>query len=274
MSGKNGSPILLALDGGASTLAALPVARMLSDIERAPVRILCVTDSDPPAELLNRVKHEIRDLEGFSVDVRSGEPSTQILRMVQELKPRMIVLCRDIATGTQNALGGTATRVLREVACPLVLVSPERGSTAWQLHHVLMPHDGTPSTSAGLRPAAEIAEHAGAELVVVHLADVRPAPAERGSLTTPLYVDQPQHEWPAWSSEFVKRVACVCPLDHVHVRLTLEHGNPPAQLLRWAKAHAIDLMVLAWHGAWEAPRAAIFKDLIGEAHCPVMVMRA
>ncbi|HEY2535183.1 MAG TPA: universal stress protein [Xanthobacteraceae bacterium] len=273
MSDKNGPAILLALDGCESTLTALPIASVLGDIEQASVRILCVTDSDPPAELLDRVKHETRDLEGFSVDARTGEPSTQILRMAQELKPQIIVLCRHIATAAQNALGSTATRVLREVACPLVLVSPERGLTAWRLHHVLVPHDGTPSTSVALRPAAEIAEHAGAELVVVHVTDVRPAPTECGSLTVPPYVDQPQHEWPAWSSEFVKRIACVCPLGHVHVRLTLAHGNPPAQLLRLAKAHSTDLMVLAWRGVWETPRAAIFKDLIGEAHCPVMVVR-
>jgi nucleotide-binding universal stress UspA family protein len=272
MSDKNGSPILLALDGRASMLAALPVASALSDIERAPVRIVCVADGDPAAELLNRVKHETRNLEGFSVDARTGELSTQILRMAQELKPQAIVLCRYIAT--QNALGSTATRVLREVACPLVLVSPERGSTAWHLRHVLVPHDGTPSTSAALRPVAEIAERAGADLLVVHVADVRPAPTECGALTAPPYVDQPQHEWPAWSSEFVKRVACVCPLGHVHVRLTLAHGSPATQLLHLARAHSTDLMVLAWRGMWETPRAAIFKELIGEAHCPVMVVRA
>ena len=55
--------------------------------------------------------------------------------------------------------------VLGKAPCPLVLVPPDRGSAPWHLHHVLLPHDGTPSTSAALAPAEEIAEHAGAELL-------------------------------------------------------------------------------------------------------------
>ena len=58
-------------------------------------------------------------------------------------------------------------------------------------------HGGTVATPALGR------ERGRAELLVVHVTDVRAAPAEPGSLTTPRYVDQPQHEWPAWASEFI-----------------------------------------------------------------------
>jgi trehalose/maltose hydrolase-like predicted phosphorylase/nucleotide-binding universal stress UspA family protein len=151
---------------------------------------------------------------------------------------------------------------------------PERGSVPWDLQHVLVPHDGTPTTSAALQPAAEIAEHAGAELLVAHVTDVKPAPAEPGSFTTPGYVDQPQHEWPAWSNEFAQRLACICPLGHLHVRIFLAHGNPAAEIMRLAKEQSTDLIILAWRGVWEYPRAAIFKQVMGEARCPIMVVRA
>jgi nucleotide-binding universal stress UspA family protein len=144
-------------------------------------------------------------------------------------------------------------------------------------HHgiftILVPHDGTPSTSAALRPAAELAKRGRAELLVLHVADTRAAPAELGSLTTPRYVDQPQHEWPAWSSEFVKRLASACPLGDLHVRLLLAHGNTAAEILRLSEKQSTDLIVLAWRGIWEAPRAATLKDILREALCPVMVVR-
>ena len=113
-----------------------------------------------------------------------------------------------------------------------------------------------------------------AELLVAHVTNIRAAPAEPGSLTTPRYVDQPQHEWPAWTNEFVKRLACVCPLGHLHVRMFLAHGNPAAEILRLSERQSTDLIVLAWRGRWEAPRAATLKDILREAHCPIMVVRA
>src|SRR6516162_4822153 len=171
-------------------------------------------------------------------------------------------------------LDRTATNVLRHAPCPVVLVPPGRGSIAWHLQHVLVPHDGTPTTSAALRPAAELAERASAELLLAYVTSVGAAPVESGSLTTPRYVDQPQHEWPAWTSEFVKRLGCICPLGHLHVRLVLAHGNPAAEIVRLAKKQSTDLVVLAWRGKWEVPHAATLKAILHKARCPIMVLRA
>jgi nucleotide-binding universal stress UspA family protein len=136
-----------------------------------------------------------------------------------------------------------------------------------------VPHDGTPSTSAALQPAAELAERSRAELLVVHVTDIKTAPAEAGSLTTPRYVDQPQHEWPAWSTEFLNRLACICPLGHLHVRMFLAHGDTAAEIIRLSERQCTDLIVLAWRGIWQAPRAAALKDVLRMAQCPVMVVR-
>jgi nucleotide-binding universal stress UspA family protein len=139
----------------------------------------------------------------------------------------------------------------------------------------MVPHDGTPTTSAALLPAAELAEHGDAQLLVVHVTGIKAAPTkEPGSLTTPRYVDQPQHEWPAWTSEFVKRFACICPLGHLHVRMLLAHGDTASEILRLAERQPTDLIVLAWRGKWESPRAATIKGILREASCPIMVVRA
>ena len=164
--------------------------------------------------------------------------------------------------------------VLYDASCPVVLVPPERGTTPWHLHHVLVPHDGTPSTSAALQPAAQLADRARAELLVAHVTNIRAGPAGPGSFTTPRYVDQPQHEWPAWSSEFLNRLACICPLGHLHVRVSLAHGDPAAEILRLSERQSADLIILAWRGRWDAPHAAILKDVLRGARCPTMVVRA
>jgi len=226
--------ILVPLDGSEQALAALPVAKVLGEIERAALRIVHVSERRPvSAELL---KLEVPD--GSTVDARTGEPAAEILLAAGEMKPRLIVMCTHTAAKPGRTLGSTATNVLRNAPCPVVLVPPGRGSIAWHLHHVLVPHDGTPTTSAALRPAAELAE------------------------------------WPAWTREFVKRLECICPLGHLHVRMVLAHGNPAAEIVRLAKKQAADLMVLAWRGKWEVPRAMTLKDILREAQCPIMVVRA
>lgn len=267
--------ILVPLDGSEAALAALPIAKVLAEIEQATLRLVHIAASEPPEpELLSCLRLSGPEFDGVTVDTLTGEPAAEILNAAREIKaPHVIVMRNHTSTEPRNVLGRTATEVLRNASCPLVLVSPERGLTPWHLHHVLVPHDGTPSTSAALRPAAQIAEHAGAELLVVHVTGVGTSAAEPGSLTAPRYVDQQQHGWPAWSHEFVSRLASMCPLGHLHVRMLLAHGNPAAEINRLAEEQSTDLMVVAWRGVWQDPRAPILKDLLGEACCPIMVLR-
>ncbi len=268
-----GEPIIIVpLDGSKQALAALPVAKALSEIERAALHILYIGGHELlKDELRSRLGREAPVLDGFTLDARVGTPAVQILQVAREMNPRMIVMCKHSGTERGKMLGRTAMKVLHDAACPLVLVPPERGAAPWHLHHVLVPHDGTPSTSAALQPAAELAERGRAELLVLHVTG-KTAPAE-ASLTAPRYVDQPQHEWPAWTGEFVNRLASVCPLGHLHVRMLLAHGDIAAEILRLCKTQSMDLIVLAWRGLWEAPRAATLKDILREAHCPIMVVR-
>ena len=266
--------ILVPLDGSKQALAALPVARVLGEIERAALYILHVGEHEPAGEeLRGQLGREAPMLDSFTIDARVGTPAVEILQVAGETKLRLIVMCKHSGAERGKMLGRTAMKVLHGAPCPVVLVPPERGATPWHLHHVLVPHDGTPTTSAALQPAAELAQHGHAELLVAHVTDIGAAPAEPGSLTTPRYVDQPQHEWPAWTSEFVKRLACVCPLGQLHVRILLAHGNPAAEILRLSERQSTDLIVLAWRGRWEAPRAATLKDILREAHCPIMMVR-
>jgi nucleotide-binding universal stress UspA family protein len=266
--------ILVPLDGTKQALAALPVAKVLGEIERAALHILYVGEHELAGEeLRSRLGREAPVLDGLTIDSRVGTSAVQILRVAGEMKPRVIVMCRHSGAERGKMLGRTAMKVLHDASCPVVLVPPERGATPWHLHHVLVPHDGTPSTSTALQPAAELAEHGRAELLVVHVTDIRAAPAEPGSLTTPRYVDQPQHEWPAWSSEFLNRLACLCPLGQLHVRMFLAHGDTAVEILQLSERQSTDLIVLAWRGIWDAPRAGTLKDILREAHCPIMVVR-
>jgi len=141
------------------------------------------------------------------------------------------------------------------------------------LRRILLPHDGTPAANAAIPAAAELARKSGAEISILHVAAPDPnRPA--GSLTAPPYVDQPQHEWPAWAAEFVERLACVCPLERLRVRLSLAQGDPGREVLRFAAEHTADLIVLAWKGEWKGGHAATARAAIQEAPCPMLFSRS
>jgi len=75
------------------------------------------------------------------------------------------------------------------------------------------------------------------------------------------------------TTEFLNRLACVCTLGHQYVRIILAHGDIATEILRLSETQSTDLIVLAWRGIWEAPRAATMKGILREAQCPTMVVR-
>lgn len=268
--------IVVPLDGSEHALAVLPVAKALSEIGGGTLHILHVAEGKPPPlELLERMGLAPADVRGSAVHARIGEPASEILDAARETNARLIVMCTHTAPARQGqTLGSTASAVLKGAPCPVVLVHPEHRLRAWHLHRLLLPHDGTPVTSAALRPAAELALRVGAELVVLHVAAAgTAAPAEHGSVTPPFYLDQPQHEWPAWASEFIERLASVCSLSGLRVSLVLGRGSPAAEIVRVAAERSTDLIILAWRGKWAGKHAATLKAVLREASCPTMVVR-
>jgi nucleotide-binding universal stress UspA family protein len=126
--------ILVPLDGSEAPLAALPVAKVLGQVAPAALRLLHVAEREPAdAELLSRLRLQARAIDNATVDVRTGEPATEILRYAEEMKPLGIILCKHSAPAPREMLGSTAASVLRGTSDPLVLVAPERGTAPWRL---------------------------------------------------------------------------------------------------------------------------------------------
>jgi nucleotide-binding universal stress UspA family protein len=270
------APILIPLDGSEHALVALPVAKRLAELEGATLHLLHVArEVPPPAEILERIGVSAAALRGSVLDAKSGEPASGIIQTAKDIGASLIVMCThtNISIDEKSA-GRTALAVLKGAPCPVVLVRPQRGVMPWELRHILLPHDGTPVTSAAIRPAADLARRSGAELDVLHVTTPGEAPsAERGALTPPRYMDQPQHEWPAWIQEFIERLACVCPLESLKIRMSLAPGLPGEEVLRFEREHGSDLIVLAWRGEWEGEHAATVKMVLAHAESAAMVIR-
>jgi len=267
--------ILVPLDGSEHALSALPVAKVLADLAAATIHLVHIArEVTPPAEVLKRIGLSTRQLRGSVLSTKTGDPAYGIIQAARESGCILIVMCTHTAVlHPGKTLGSTALGVLKGATCPVVLVQPERGVEPWSLHRILLPHDGTPTTSAAIRPAAELAHKADAALDVLHVAAPHArSSGERGSMTM-RYMDQAQYEWPAWAGEFLERLHCVCPVKSLNVHMSLAHGSPSEEVLRFAAKQASDLIILAWRGEWEGEHAATAKAIIRRASCPVVVVR-
>ena len=114
--------ILVPLDGSKQALSALPVAKALGEIERAALHILHVGEHEVTAEeLRSRLGREAPMLDAFTIDARIGMPAEQILNVAEEMKPRVIVMCKHSGTERGKMLGRTAMKVLHDArlsSCP------------------------------------------------------------------------------------------------------------------------------------------------------------
>lgn len=268
--------VVVSLEGPDCSMTALPVARGLADLEGGTLHIVVSSDRElAEHEVPARFGIDPEMLRGSVIHTRVGDAGRAVLAMAAEHRAALVVMCtRGAQDPPRRRLGDAARVVLAEGRTPVVLVRPERGTPPWKLEEVLVPHDGTPTTSAAICPAAELAARAGAQLLALHVASPGARPlAEPGSLRVPRYVDQPQHEWPAWAGEFLERLGSMCPLDPSHLRFFLGHGETGTEIVRVANEQGADMIVLAWHGTLGPAHAQVFKHLLREAPCPMFVLR-
>jgi nucleotide-binding universal stress UspA family protein len=269
--------LLIPLDGSTDATAALSVARGLAHLKAATVVLIHVgREVLAPDELLARMRLSAEDVRGLVIDQCTGSPADAIVREATARHAVLVVMCAPAQPdGPLHALGGVLGDVLLTSPCPVVLVPSILRRHPWALRQLVLPHDGTPTSAAAIAPTADLASQADADLVVLHVATPgAERPTESGTFVAPRYLDQPQHEWPAWSREFLERVRGLChPTNIEKIRLMLAQGEAGAAVLEFARHNESDLIAFAWRGSLEPERAQTIRRVICDASCPVIVFR-
>jgi nucleotide-binding universal stress UspA family protein len=267
---------MVALDGSTASKAALPVAHTMARLFGATLHVLYARDEPlEPQQTVQELGLTPEELHGVVLDRLSGTPAEAIIPALQDSKSPLLVMCTHAAAETdQFSFGTVAEAVLSQGPDRVLLIAPERGLQEWTIRRILLAHDGTPSADTAIAPAADIASRAKAEVTAIHVA-ARKAPrsSEEGSLPAPRYVDQPQHEWPAWAGEFLDRMLALgSPPAAVDFKLLVTGGQPGSEVAQIARDSKADLVVVAWHGHWEEPRAGTLKIIARRSGCPVLLV--
>jgi nucleotide-binding universal stress UspA family protein len=284
--------VLVVLHGLRAHLGAIEMARHIARALHAPLHGLFLGPEPIEAsEIPARVGVPLEALEGVVLDIAVGEDPGEALVAAADSRSTAFVVIASAPGELPDerlGVGELAARALLGAICGVVILG--EAMPVSPLRRILLPLDGTPSTAAAITPAGELARRLGAELDIVMVGGATPgeppapgeappvstpAPREPGAMGFPLYVDQPHHEWPAFTEEFRDRFLNAighCPAD-VSTRFFVGAGEPAAEILRLAGELRSDLLVLVWHGELGGAHGRVFCHVLANARCPVLVLR-
>jgi nucleotide-binding universal stress UspA family protein len=286
-SGVTRRSVLVTLHRGAAVRGPIEMGRLIARAIRAPLHGLVLAPEPMCAsEVPDHIGVPAEVLHGLVLDVAAGEPHEALAAALPAHAAAYVVVSAAkeeprrpsaLAWGRRLGLSDVAERALEIACCAVVLVGAEAQAT--RIRRILLPLDGTPSTAAAIAPIGELARSLRAQLDIVLVGEAHPVHVpplvEPGAMMPPRYMDQPHHEWQAFSEEFLQRF--VGAIGHfppdVPTRLFLSAGEPAPEILRVAVELESDVIVLVWHGELSERHGAVFGEVVRNAPCPVLVLR-
>jgi nucleotide-binding universal stress UspA family protein len=255
--------VLAALDGSEVGLELLSAANTLAKAGGWNVRIVTVVaregDQAPYIpEALSR---------GAEVVTLVGDPAEMIVKAGRKAGATMVAI--GLRSDDRSGIGHVADAVLRRSTRP-VLVFRSGMRQPKELRRMLVPLEGSPSSSAAMRQADDAFCKRGREIVMLHVV-TSDNPAEPGSMPAPRIVDQEHYEWASWQEEFAMRFS-QCTEGGRH-RVSVRAGEPGEVILQEARRIEAELIVLSWGQSLEDGRSQQVKELLESSPCPLLLVR-
>jgi nucleotide-binding universal stress UspA family protein len=254
--------ILVAYDGSPVAAEVLAAAEDVGRAAGWPLRILQV-DEAGGAEAATIVWPHVTSAEVVRV---GGAAAEAILRAAEA--PDVKVVALGLRSDARPGLGHVARELLERTSRMLLLVRqgmlPVDG-----LRRVLVPLEGSPSTSAAMRVADDAFCRRGREIVMIHVV-TGDTPAEPGSMPAPRFMDQEHYEWAAWQEEFCMRFS-QCSKGGRH-RVCVRVGDPGQLIVAEARDVRAELAVVAWRQDLSPGQAERLKLLLEESPCAVLLV--
>jgi nucleotide-binding universal stress UspA family protein len=247
------STVLVALDNSPAGRAVVAGAHALATLLDADVEALHIP--------LNGDRTARGTAAAASISFRTASGPV-IERLVEAGAAENIAALAIGARGTRSArrpLGGTAAAVASALPKP-VLIVPPNGDSSPIFRRVLVPLEGTLSSSLAPRAIFALADDATIDALVLHIHDQSSIPA---------FTDQPQHEQSAWSREFLRRY---CPWGIGTVRLETRVGRSGELIPQVAEECDCDLIVLGWSQELAAGRASVVRETLERSRRPVLLV--
>jgi nucleotide-binding universal stress UspA family protein len=246
--------IIAAVDNSATAGPVLATARSLAGLFDATVEAVHVREDGERmvrAAAAAAAEVPLRTVTGRTIDVLIDAAAADDV-------VALVVGARRTPAGARP-VGTTAFELMRSLPKPVAVVPPDT-VRAGKLHRVVVPLEGTASTSLAPKSLIHLARAAELDVVIVHV---------RGEESLPAFTDQPQHEGVAWAQEFLARY---CPWGVGDVRLEGRIGRREEQIVRAAEENDADLIALGWSQELAGGRAPVVRAVLEHARVPVLLI--
>ena len=147
-------------------------------------------------------------------------------------------------------------------------------SSDWK--RICCPIDFSDASRAALEVAADLARRGGADLVLLHAYPIPGYTFPDGSVVaSPRMMQELAEQAQRHLEEWRASAAAIAGEGRVAVEKVV--GEPAAEIVSFAKAKGVDLLVLGTHGRSGLEHAlmgSVAERVVRKAHCPVLTVRA
>ncbi|EPR32929.1 UspA domain-containing protein [Alkalidesulfovibrio alkalitolerans DSM 16529] len=209
----------------------------------------------------------------IAIEAVTGEPATEILRKARKDDVNMIIMgahsrAEDIGATRHRAItGSTMQRVARAARCPVLIVS-RPCVTCWSYFaNIVVGVDFTKASDSAFAFALNVAKEIGCKLHVFHCIDLSTEPA----LTPPTQGEVEERVAKARKKMEEKYISKMGDFDNYTADIW--EGMPYVEILKFAREHKADLIVLAHHTREVDPEQALLgstvEQVVLRSACPV-----
>ncbi|HET8872811.1 MAG TPA: universal stress protein [Gaiellaceae bacterium] len=235
--------VLAALDNSLAVNPVLVMARALARLLGDRVQAIHVVGEGA------RAAEEATIAAGVPLRLGNGPVVESLVEAGQADGVSALVIGARGTITSHRALGSTALAVVTSLETPVVVVPPV-AEVAPRIRRVLVPLEGTMSSSLAPRSIIELAGGSEVEVVVLH-------------------VDGPDDDDERWTREFLARF---CPWGLGNVRMERRTGRREDVLPLVADELQADLIVLGWAQQLSHGRAPIVRATLERSKIPVMLI--
>ena len=143
-----------------------------------------------------------------------------------------------------------------------------------QYNKILVPTDFSESARFALPFAIDLAERYNASIHLIHVVEPIVAPVDF-AWGTYSYPDI-EKQLSGYVEESLSKIVAEQIPDNITTELSNLHGKPWREIIAFAKAEGMDLIVMATHGLSGLSHAiygSTAEKVVRKAHCPVLIVR-
>jgi nucleotide-binding universal stress UspA family protein len=144
------------------------------------------------------------------------------------------------------------------------------------IRSILLPTDFSECAECALPYATDLARLMGARLVCLHVVEPTLPPVGYAPVAEPLPVVDVSEQLQQSAARELPRLAEREECAGLQVEEVIGHGEAAAEIVRVARAHDVDLIVISSHGRTGLGRmlfGSTAESVVRHAHCPVLVVK-